>query len=108
MGSEMCIRDRRHPLPAPPTELTTKDAVKIRIELVKAELTTRLIEKLGAIVPATFKAHDPVKPVLEKVYLHGFYAGNAQPPALIGRHPKLRRAWDDGQLVVHDLAKKAI
>lgn len=97
----------RHPLPAPPTELTNKDAMKIRIELVKAELTTRLIGKFAAFLPASVKAHDPVQPVLEKVYLHGFYAGKAQPPALIGRHPKLRKAWEDGQFVIHDLAKTA-
>lgn len=95
----------RHPLPAPPTVLKARDAMTVRIELVKAEITKKAIDLFAAFLPAKFKAHDPVKPVLEKVYLGGFYAGNTQPPVLIRRHAKLRKAWDDGQSVVSEIAK---
>lgn len=97
----------QHPLPAPPTELTITDALKIRAEFTKAQLTMKAIEKFAAFLPAKVKAHDPVKPLLEKVYLHGFYSGNAKPPALIAQHPKLRKAWDDGQAVVSGLTQQA-
>lgn len=98
----------RHPLPAPPTELTISGALMIRIGLAKAELSKYLLEKFASFLPASLKSHDPVKPVLETVYLHGFYADNAQPPACIGQHLKLRQAWDDGQMVVSSLVKKTV
>lgn len=100
--------NERHPLPAPPTELHPMDAMKIRTELAKAEFAKKAIDKFAAVLPAKIKALDPVKTVLEKVCLHGFYAGNAMPPSLIGQHPKLRKAWEDGQSMVFAVAPQAI
>ena len=78
----------RHPLPAPPTELTTTDVMKIRIELAKVQFAMKAIEKFAVFLPAKVKTLVPVKPVLEKVYLHGFYAGNAKPPAIIAHQQR--------------------
>ena len=87
----------RHPLPAPPTELTTTDVMMICIELAKAQFAMKAIQKFAAFLPSRVKTLDPIKPLLEKVYLHGFYAGNSKPLTLIARHPTLSKAWEDGQ-----------
>ena len=87
----------RHPLPAPPTELTTTDVMMICIELAKAQFALKAIQKFAAFLPSRVKTLDPIKPLLEKVYLHGFYAGNLKPLTLIARHPTLSKAWEDGQ-----------
>lgn len=95
----------RHPLPAPPTELSTTDVMMIFFKLATAQLAMKAIQKLAVFLPSRVKALDPIKPLLEKVYLHGFYAGNAKPLTLITRHPTLRKAWEDGQAA---LARQSI
>lgn len=97
-----------HPLPAPPTEVSDLAAMTIRVELAAAEVLEKTIGKVIAFLPAKLKAVDPVKPVLEKVFLLGFYAGTTPPPALIAHNAKLRTAWDTGQRVVSEVAQQAI
>lgn len=98
----------RHPLPAPPTELTASDALALRTELAKAEFAKKAISLIGVFLPAGFAKADPVAAVLEKAFILGFYYGNDPAPALIAHHPKLRKAWGEGLALVSDLAKSAI
>lgn len=96
----------RHPLPAPPTELTGQDGLMLRVELAKAQLVTKFRDVIGLFLPAVAKA-DPVAAVLEKSFLLGFFHSDKPAPALIALNSKLHKAWREGHELVFDLAKTA-
>lgn len=96
----------RHPLPAAPTELTASDTLALRTELARAEFEMKGRKIIGLLFPAVAKV-DPVSVVLEKAFILGFYYGDEPAPALIAQHPKLRKAWSEGQALVADLSKSA-
>jgi len=98
----------QHPMPPRPIELTLTEAIDIRVDMAKAELTMMALGAIKPLVPASVAKLDPVWPILQKLLYLGAYAGKSKPPALIASHPKLAGAWEQGQQLVADQSHPTI